>query len=508
MRLTVIGRDPKQAEIVISNENVSNYHAELIQLDNGDMFIIDKSTNGTFLDGSRLAPGKETPVRRGADVTFTALGIPLDWSAVPYLKTPEGVRQTMGIGSHYMNRIVVNGTGVSRFHATVREMSDGKWYICDHSMNGTTLNGRAIPKNKYVRLKAGDEISCAGIPVENPVRKGGGGWKYAVAAAAVAVAAVLVVFGVRSIRRPLSDEQLIAMYDNSVVLMVCEYHFEVDCGTLPIDGLPDPDSWNPRKEVFTEPLYDKFIVEDDMVMEFDGNNSIMGTGTGFFVGESGVIATNRHVARPWEMDKVDYGTSVVTLEKAAEDYFRNKLTTLYEMGCTEALPYISQVRVRGVLDNMIIVPNGKYFNSHSAITCSEIACSSESEDLALFKILSDSMPLNVTPVPLSKVRKNDPKKGAHILTIGFPMGINILDDLEKTEIQAHAASGSISRNDNRFLFGFDAVTRPGASGSPIFDKYGNLMGVLNSGYSSTQGFNFGVRSVYLESLLKGAEVTK
>ena len=125
MRLTVIGRDPKQAEIVISNEYVSNYHAELIQLDNGDMFIIDKSTNGTFLDGSRLAPGKETPVRRGADVTFTALGIPLDWSAVPYLKTPEGVRQTMGIGSHYMNRIVVNGTGVSRFHATVREMSDG-----------------------------------------------------------------------------------------------------------------------------------------------------------------------------------------------------------------------------------------------------------------------------------------------------------------------------------------------------------------------------------------------
>ena len=107
MRLTVIGRDPKQAEIVISNEYVSNYHAELIQLDNGDMFIIDKSTNGTFLDGSRLAPGKETPVRRGADVTFTALGIPLDWSAVPYLKTPEEMAELFSYVPEAISNTVV-----------------------------------------------------------------------------------------------------------------------------------------------------------------------------------------------------------------------------------------------------------------------------------------------------------------------------------------------------------------------------------------------------------------
>ena len=36
MKLIVIGRDPHQAEIVFPNEYVSNYHAEIIQLDNGD----------------------------------------------------------------------------------------------------------------------------------------------------------------------------------------------------------------------------------------------------------------------------------------------------------------------------------------------------------------------------------------------------------------------------------------------------------------------------------------
>lgn len=507
MRLIVIGRDPK-AEIVISNEYISNYHAEIIQLDNGDMYIVDKSTNGTYLNGTRLAPGKETPVNRGDKVSFTELGIPLDWSRVTPLDKPNNVKRTINIGSHYMNTVTVKGSNVSRFHATIREMNDGKWFICDHSLNGTTVNGRNIPKNVYVPLKAKDEIYCAGIPVENPVPRKKSPWLYGGISVAVVCVAALVVAGLYFMKRPMSDEQLISTYEHSVVLMISSYHFEVSCGTLPINVLPDPESYNSRIKEFKEPLYTEFIIEGDRVIKYDGSNSMQGTGTGFFVGNSGAIMTNRHVARPWEMDKIDYGTDIITIEKAAEDYYRDKLTKLYEMGCIEALPYISQVEVRGVLDNMIIIPNGKYFNSLNAITCTEIACSSENEDLAIFKILTDQIPVNVTPVPLERIVANDPQKGAHVLTIGFPMGLDILDNLEKTEIQAHATSGSISRNDNKYVFGFDAATRPGASGSPIFDKYGNLMGVLNSGYVSTQGFNFGIRSKYAVSILEAAEITK
>lgn len=507
MKLIVIGRDPKQAEIVISNEYISNYHAEIIQLDNGDMFIVDKSMNGTFLNGSKLIPGKETAVRRGDNITFTALNIPLDWSMIPPLKTPDGVRQVKSIGSYYMNTIVVNGSGVSRFHATMREMNDGKWYICDHSKNGTSVNGKPLPKNKYVRIKAGDEISCAGIPVENPVKRRSNGWLYFGITLAAACAVVLVFFGVKLIRRPLSDEQIISMYDNSVGLMIYEYHYEVSCGTLPIDVLPDPDSWNSVLGDFTEPLYDKFIIEDGEPVSFDDANPIRGCGTGFFVGENGIIVTNRHVARPWEKEQVDYGTSIVTLEQYAADIFRDKLTDLYEKyNFTAALPYISQVEVHGVLDNMIIIPNGKF--PTNALMCTEIACSSEAEDLALFRMLNDQMPYNVTPVPLNRIKPNEPKKGARILTIGFPMGLELLDDTDKTEIQAHTSSGSISRNDNKYVFGFDAASRPGASGSPVFDEYGNLMGVLNSGYTNTQGFNFGVRSEYLYGLLRQAGIKK
>ena len=49
MKLTVFGRDPQQADVVLSSTFVSGYHAELIQLDNGDMYLVDKSSNGTSL---------------------------------------------------------------------------------------------------------------------------------------------------------------------------------------------------------------------------------------------------------------------------------------------------------------------------------------------------------------------------------------------------------------------------------------------------------------------------
>ena len=93
--------------------------------------------------------------------------------------------------------------------------------------------------------------------------------------------------------------------------------------------MPDPDSYNAAKGEYEEPLYDEFVIEGDYIVEYDGTNSMLSTGTGFFVGNSGALVTNRHVARPWEMDKIDYGTSAVTIKKAEEDYCSAKLTAMY-----------------------------------------------------------------------------------------------------------------------------------------------------------------------------------
>ncbi len=484
MKLIVIGRDPRQAEIVIPNEYVSNYHAEIIQLDNGDTLIVDKSTNGTFVNGEKLIPGKETRIRRGDKVTFAGLDLSLDWMLIPPVKIPEGVRQVRSIGSHYMNTMIVNGPGVSRFHATIREMNDGKWYICDHSKNGTTVNGKSIPKNKYVRIKHGDEISCGGIPVENPARGGGKAWAYVGIALAAACALILVFFGIRSFNRTMSDQELIAKYDNSVVLIMCEYHFIAK-----------------SSDVFPESLYEEFVIDDfGNIVEYDGENSTACTATGFFAGEEGTIVTARHVARPWEMNS-DTDLDKTLLDDA-ERIYKKELNEL-----SFGLPQLMETEIEGVIDNIVIVPNGKYFISQSSVNCAEVACSPQEQDLALLKILSDHLPLGVTPVPLDKISVDKPEKGEHVLTIGFPRGYALFDDPEKTEIQANATAGSVTRTDGRFNFGLDAGISSGSSGSPIFDEYGDVIGVLNARHL---GMNqaYAIRSEYLSALLYEAGITK
>ena len=191
MKLTVFGRDPKQADIVLASDFVSSYHAELIQLDNNEMYLVDKSSNGTTLNGVKLTPGKETLVHRGDRVMFA--DVPLNWNQVVELNRPANVKQVKIIGSHFTCHIKLQGAGVSRFHATLRQTTDDKWYICDYSKNGTTVNGQRLTKNNYVELKAGDEIVCAGIPIENPVPKKKTGKIVAISLASIITCAAIIV---------------------------------------------------------------------------------------------------------------------------------------------------------------------------------------------------------------------------------------------------------------------------------------------------------------------------
>lgn len=59
MKLVKIGR-AQGCNIQINNPVVSGLHAELLILDDGKIFIEDKSsTNGTYVAGQRIEPGVE-----------------------------------------------------------------------------------------------------------------------------------------------------------------------------------------------------------------------------------------------------------------------------------------------------------------------------------------------------------------------------------------------------------------------------------------------------------------
>ncbi len=511
MKLIVIGRDPQEADIVLKSDYVSGYHAELIQLDNGDIILIDKSSNGTTINGIKMTPGKEFIIKRGDEIMFA--DVPFDWSLVQDLVIPQNIKQVKSIGKHYMNDICLQAPNASRFHATLREMNDGDWYICDHSKNGTSLNGKRIPKNKFVPISYKDEISCAGVPIQNPIPKPSikYGKIFLILAACVTIGVGIVLLF--NINRPISDEKLYQKYSQSTALLLCEYHFEVTCGSLDMSQLPDPDYYNKKKEIYTKRLTDKFVVEGDAIIPYseDAGNGMAYTATGFFIGNDGNVVTNLHVAKPWLSSTIQTETmsSALTIQSLANDYYRAKLNKLVEQGFTPAIQYISQVEVKGVLDYVILIPNGSYLDEKSAVNCHEVICSDDQEvDLAIFKIKSQTLPVGVTPIPLDEICVDEPTTGRHIYTIGFPYGLNLLDNIEGTKIQANAVGATISRTDNIKTFGFDGVSYSGASGSPIFNEYGQLVGVLYAKVANSQGFNFAVRAKQLKLLIDKAEIVK
>ena len=498
MKLTVFGRDPQQADVVLSSTFVSSYHAELIQLDNGDMYLVDKSSNGTLLNGNKLVPGKETPVRRGDNVMFA--DVPLNWNQVEDVRMPADVKQVKTIGAHYTSNIKLQGAGVSRFHAALRQMKDGKWYICDYSKNGTTLNGQRLPKNTYVPVKAKDEIVCAGVPVSNPIPKKSVGKIIGIVSAAV-VACAAIVCAIILPDRVWSPSKIYATYNPSVVYLEAGYHYKLECAGVDLSILPDPKSWNGVR--YTKSFPTEFTVVDGEYVRYDKEegNSIDFSGTGFFVGSNGHIATNLHIARPWLFDD-----GLASVERS----LRSDLSELaIEHKIPLLLTLVPELKVVGCLDYCYAIPNGNYYNIENAYRCSEVIASEDTKvDLAIFRLQKTTLPEGTTYVPFSKISDKKPELGEIVYTSGFPYGRGLQDDLKNKQIQVNSVDGEITKNISDYHFMTTAPIASGASGSPAFNMYGDLVGIMYAGIDAKSNFNFAIYSQHLLDLMKKAKIVE
>ncbi len=82
--------------------------------------------------------------------------------------------------------------------------------------------------------------------------------------------------------------------------------------------------------------------------------------------------------------------------------------------------------------------------------------------------------------------------------LGFPDFSSKPKDESGIQLEAHG--GNITHSNLEFLFGFDAASDHGASGSPVFNERGMLIGILNSGFEK-QGFNYGIKAKYIKELI-------
>lgn len=172
-----VGRDPL-CEICLDDARVSWHHAVLRP--DGDHWTVEDedSTNGTWVDGHRVrewAVGVGSELRFGsaADGPRVRFAEPADVSRPASVSRPDMTstfrqptsvraladRAAVRIGRAPDNDLVVDDLVVSRHHAELRALPDGRYEIADlGSHNGTYLNGARL-----VRAAAIGEGDIVGI---------------------------------------------------------------------------------------------------------------------------------------------------------------------------------------------------------------------------------------------------------------------------------------------------------------------------------------------------------
>ena len=507
MRLLKIGRDAS-CDIVLHSERVSSLHAELTLLNSGDIMLEDKgSKNGTYIMNQQIKPNKPVNIRRGDAIRFA--DVELQWSQVPMPEDNSAYQGLYGIGSHFNNDFQISGATVSRYHATVKHGRDGKMYLFDHSKNGTTVNGTKIQPNTPYRIKKNSAVVCGGVPVDlSRLPWPSEAWKYVLGTAAALLLLVCIGFGIykalEGVPRKYNDSELYAKYNNSIVMLVGQYHYEVSAGNLNPSilrnaGIPSKFQWDGANLI--PEGHSKY-------------GEIISFATGFFVSPDGHIVTNLHVTKPWLFDNI-----IDNIEGYCKDVFHQyaakKDLEIMLLGGNEGLmldAYTSQIKVEGKLDGLLFIPNGKYFSTENATQCRVISAGDDTNiDVSLVQSDKAELPRNCSYINISEsmdVSETTLEVGKHMYTLGYPQGIGLQDLKSEKGIQVLARGGSIIHASNEYQFGFDAASYGGASGSPIFNEKGKLIGVLNSGSAKTQGFNYGIKAKYVKNLVENAHSVK
>lgn len=527
MRLIKIGSDSHN-DIVLRSNKVSGLHAEIIILNNGDILLEDKgSLNGTFVAGQKIKPDTAVTVHRGDDIRLADTS--LDWIQVPMAESNSKYRKLYGIGSNFRNEIQVSGGTVSRFHATLKEDKQGRTFIEDHSMNGTTVNGKRIAAHQDIRLKPGDEVVVGGIPVDlkSYIRKK----PMATVLKALACIAALALLGlgiwwlVGNTGKTKSKNPTLDALVQATPCVYGAYYIDVTINDDPFIGVINgwPEVWQ-----FGVDRNGNLKLATMTNVEVD---PIQFNGTAFFISPYGEMGTNRHIAVPWEyLSKASIGEINQQMQECVGNTgkLREALLDILSTNVRKkvlsyetAVAYLerfskSGFNISGHFEYLgVILPGHNVSTISDLMSCQVIAESGDpKKDVALIRLNSQQTPefivtsgyYNIENARIDETQLKITEDQFRI--IGYPGGMQIgfkTGNGEEINPSVHTATLSKVPDDNEFQL--QTVGLGGQSGSPIIDSNRDLVGVFYSGLEGNE-IAYGCNIKHLVELYNRYKVRK
>ena len=508
MKLIRIGNSPT-CDIQLTSSYVSSTHAEITLLDGGEIILEDLgSTNGTYVNGTRIKANQEVSIRRGDRIRFA--DTELVWSRIPSLSSNLAYTRIVNIGTNYRNDLQINSGAVSRFHATLKIDKKGKVFIVDNgSRNGTKVNGVKISKETPVQIKRGYNVILANEDItenlqqyfrsnSNILRT----LLFSLCGIAAVIAAIIIFPHIYP--KPANE--------NAVAHVRAQYHYEITLSDTPIEL-------------------------DGLTFRYPETGEITYEGTAFFIDKLGHLATNRHITHPWDYrDKnVDdeikkyvggilkyvFETSEIKTESELERFMENPIgevlcnyvikkypenQRLIQLNVLLNRIHKSGLNIKGIHDNIAIGFAGRMYDKHNYseyAPCTVVADSKDKEiDIAIIRMNTMHTPENIKTVfDVNKIHteKLVPQKD-ELVCIGYPNG-SIKAHATTITLQPTIIETKCSKNAEKYNFECQAISAGGASGSPLFFKNTNkVVGVLSNRWTTTDGGIVCVQGRYLKEL--------